>query len=334
MLLPSRLPIIQAPMAGGPSTPELAAAVAEAGGFGYVAGGYLTVDALQDALRRTRELTAGPIGLNLFVPYAEDTDDAAIAAYAADLRPEAERLGVQLGDPTWDDDEYPAKLEFAARAGVHTVSFTFGCPAPNAVADLHRAGCQVAVTVTDLPQAEAAADAGSDALIVQGTEAGGHQGGAPTPAPNRTTLFDALVTIRHVGLPMIGTGGIATPDAVVSALDAGAFAVQIGTALLCTPEAGTNDLHRAALMDQRYAETAVTRAYSGRWARGLANRFAREHADAPAGYPQIHHLTRPLRAAAVRSGDADLPNLWAGTGWRWARAEPAAKVIARLAAQL
>jgi nitronate monooxygenase len=334
MLLPSRLPIIQAPMAGGPSTPELAAAVAEAGGFGYVAGGYLTVDALQDALRRTRELTARPIGLNLFVPSAEDTDDAAIAAYAADLRPEAERLGVQLGDPTWDDDEYPAKLEFAARAGVHTVSFTFGCPAPNAVADLHRAGCQVAVTVTDLPQAEAAADAGSDALIVQGTEAGGHQGGAPTPAPNRTTLFDALVTIRHVGLPMIATGGIATPDAVVSALDAGAFAVQIGTALLCTPEAGTNDLHRAALMDQRYAETAVTRAYSGRWARGLANRFAREHADAPAGYPQIHHLTRPLRAAAVRSGDADLPNLWAGTGWRWARAEPAAKVIARLAAQL
>jgi nitronate monooxygenase len=119
-----------------------------------------------------------------------------------------------------------------------------------------------------------------------------------------------------------------------AALEAGASAVQLGTALLCTPEAATSTPHRRALLDRRYADTLITRAFSGRWARGLANRFALEHPDAPRGYPQIHHLTRPLRAAATRAGDPDVPNLWAGTGWRAVTAEPAAAVINRIAAGL
>lgn len=334
MLLPSRLPIIQAPMAGGPSTPELAAAVADAGGFGYVAAGYLSVDGLRAALEQTRALTSAPIGVNLFVPSSEDADATAIRAYAAELQPHADRLGVALGEPRWDDDAYAAKVELVAQAGVHTVSFTFGCPTPDVVARLHAAGSSVAVTTATRAETAAAAEAGADAVIVQGTEAGGHQGGTPTAAPNRTTLLDALLTIRHLGLPMIAAGGIATSADVRAALDAGAVAVQIGTALLCTPEAGTSDVHRAAILDERYAATMLTRAFSGRWARGLANRFALEHPDAPMGYPQIHHLTRPLRTAATRAGDADVPNLWAGTGWRATRAQPAAAVIARLAAQL
>lgn len=334
MVLPSRLPIVQAPMAGGPSTPELTAAVANAGAFGYVAGGYLSVDGLRTALDRTRALTPAPIGVNLFVPSPADADEAAIRAYAAQLRPEADRLGVQLGEPRWDDDEYAAKVDFLTRAGLHTVSFTFGCPDPSAVAELHAAGTSVAVTVPTLAEAEAAAQAGADALIVQGTEAGGHQGGLPSGAPHETPLAEALGAIRAVGLPMIAAGGIATPADVVAALGAGATAVQVGTALLCTPEAGTNAVHRSAILERRYSETTLTRAFSGRWARGLANRFAREHPDAPAGYPQIHHLTRPLRTAATRAGEPDLTSLWAGTGWRSTRAEPAAAIIARLAADL
>src|SRR3954447_21349483 len=170
MSVPSRLPIVQAPMAGGPSTPELAAAVNAAGGFGYVAGGYLSPEALQSTLDRTRALTDQPIGVNLFVPGAGATDADAIKSYAGRLRPLAERLGVRAGEPRWKDDAYAAKVELLAGAGVHTVSFTFGCPSDQIVGRLHTAGTQVAVTVTDRGEAVRAADAGADLLVVQGTE--------------------------------------------------------------------------------------------------------------------------------------------------------------------
>lgn len=333
MTIPSRLPIVQAPMAGGPSTPELAAAVNAAGGFGYVAAGYLTPDALSAALARTRELTSDPVGVNIFVPGPRDADETAIAAYAGTLRGEADRLGVQLGAPRWEDDGYPAKLELIASAGVHTASFTFGCPAPEIVQRLHRAGVHVAVTVTSADEAASAATAGADSLVVQGTEAGGHQGSFDGRAPNHTPLHEALRAARAVvDLPLVAAGGIMSAADAQAALDAGASGVQLGTALLCTDEAATSEPYRRALLERRYADTVITRAFSGRWARGLANRFALEHTDAPPGYPQIHHLTRPLRAAATRAGDPDVPNLWAGTGWRQVRAEPAAAAVRRVAA--
>jgi nitronate monooxygenase len=335
MTVASRLPIVQAPMAGGPSTPELAAAVNAAGGFGYVAAGYLSPDALRDALGRTRALTAAPIGVNVFVPGTRDADDAAIAAYASGLVPEAQRLGVELGRPRWDDDAYAAKCELLAAAGVHTVSFTFGCPSADTVRHLQRAGVRVAVTVTAADEAHAAAAAGADALIVQGTEAGGHQGTFSAGEPNRTPLLQALAVIRdRVELPLIAAGGVASAADAGAALEAGAVAVQVGTALLCAPEAGTSEPYRRALLERRYADTVITRAFSGRWARGLANRFALEHQDAPNGYPQIHHVTRPLRAAAARAGDPDVPNLWAGTGWAAVTAQPAGEIVRRIAGHL
>ena len=334
MTVPSRLPIVQAPMAGGPSTPELAAAVNAAGGFGFVAGAYLTAEALRGALERTRALTAEPIGVNLFVPGAPAPDRAAIDAYAERLRPLADRFGTALGEPRWEDDDYPAKVAVLESAGVHTVSFTFGCPSADDVRRMQRTGARVAVTVTGRAEAEQAAAAGADALVVQGTEGGGHQGTFDGTVPNETPLLDALAEIRDAGLPMIAAGGIMTPADVRAALDAGADAVQVGTALLCTPEAATSAPYRAALLERRYPDTVITRAFSGRYARGLLNAFAREHADAPGGYPELHHLTRPLRAAATKAGDPDVPNLWAGTGWRAIVAEPAGEVIRCLAADL
>jgi nitronate monooxygenase len=319
-------------MAGGPSTPDLTAAVSAAGGFGYVAAGYLSPDALRTVLDRTRALTAAPIGVNVFVPGPRDVDDDAIAAYATALQPEAERLGVALGEPRWDDDAYEAKLALLAGAGVHTVSFTFGCPAPDAISRLHSADVRVAVTVTSADEALTAAGAGADSLVVQGAEAGGHQGTFVAGALNRTPLLEALTAVRGaVDLPLVAAGGIMSGSDAAAALDAGAATVQLGTALLCTPQAGTSAPYRRALLDHRYPDTVITRAFSGRWARGLANRFAREHADAPNGYPQVHHLTRPLRAAAARADDPDVPNLWAGTGWRAVTTGDAAAVVGRVA---
>jgi nitronate monooxygenase len=334
MTVPSRLPIVQAPMAGGPSTPELTAAVNAAGGFGFVAAGYLTADTLREALDRTRALTTEPIGVNLFVPSEPVRDRAAIEAYAERLRPLAERFGAPLGEPRWEDDQYPAKIAALESAGVHTVSFTFGCPSEEDIRRLQRAGTRVAVTVTNRAEAEQAAAGGADVLVVQGTEAGGHQASFDAAVPNETPLREALAAIRGLDRPMIATGAIMTAADVRAALDAGADAVQIGTALLCTPEAATSAPYRAALLEGRYADTVVTRAFSGRWARGLRNGFARDHADAPGGYPEVHHLTRPLRAAATKAGDPDVPNLWAGTGWRAITAQPAADVVRRLAAGL
>ncbi len=319
-------------MAGGPSTPALAAAVAAAGGYGFVAAGYRTSAQLRDDIAATRSLTGVPFGVNLFVPSAPG-DAVAIAGYAADLEPDARRLGFALGEPRWEDDDYEAKLEVVASAHVHLVSFTFGCPAPPVVDGLHRADCRVAVTVTSAAEAGAAVAVGADVLAVHGTEAGGHQGSFLDLTPNRRPLRPLLDEVAAVtDVPLIGTGGVMTGSDAAQILAAGASAVQIGTALLGTPEAGTSAAYRQALLDGRYVDTIVTRAFSGRFARGLANEFALAHdAQAPPAYPEVHHLTRPLRAAATAAGDPSVPNLWAGTGWRRITAEPAGAVVRRMA---
>ncbi len=332
--LPSELPIVQAPMAGGPSTPALAAAVAAAGAYPFVAAGYLSPDALHDAIATTRTLSPAPFGVNLFVPSLPG-DRAQVAAYATALRPDAERLGVALGEPRWEDDSYAAKLDVVVAARVDLVSFTFGCPSPDVVERLHHADVRAAVTVTSAVEARLAVAAGTDLLVVQGTEAGGHQAGFADLTANHRPLLSVLAEIREItDVPLIGTGGVMSGRDAAAVLGAGAIAVQLGTALLCTPEAGTSAPYRRALLDRRYPDTIVTRAYTGRFARGLANRFAREHdGQAPPAYPEVHHLTRPLRSAATAAGDTDVPNLWAGTGWRQVSPEPAGAIIDRIATE-
>jgi nitronate monooxygenase len=327
------MPVVQAPMAGGPSTPALAVAVARAGALGFVAGGYLTAPALAAAIDEVRAQTTAPIGVNLFVP-SHPAAREPIQAYAARLAPEAERLATLLGDPAWDDDAYGEKLDYLVREPPHLVTFTFGLPSADDVERLHRAGASVGVNVTSATEAQRAADVGADVLGVQGTEAGGHQATLEPDRINSTPLLELLDEVREVWLPMIAAGGIMTGADAAAAFDAGAVAVQIGTALLCTPEAATNAVHRAALLEGSFDDTVVTRAYSGRYARGLRNRFADEHADAPGGYPEIHYLTRPLRAAAVAAGDASVPNLWAGTNWRAIKQAPAAEIVAEIATGL
>lgn len=281
----------------------------------------------------TRTLTGAPFGVNLFVPSAPGDPDE-IAAYEWALRPEAERLGVALGEGRWEDDDYEAKLDVVASSHVHLTSFTFGCPTSAIVDRLHRAGILVAVTVTSVPECRIAADAGADLLIVQGTEAGGHQGSFTDLAANVTPLSCLLAEIRETtAMPAIGSGGIMTGRDASAVFGSGAIAVQLGTAFLCAHEAGTSAPHRRALMEALYSDTIVTHAYSGRFARGLANRFATEHdGQAPRAYPEVHNITRPLRAAATRVGDTSVPNLWAGTGWRQVTAEPASMIVRRIAA--
>jgi nitronate monooxygenase len=329
------LPIVQAPMAGGPSTPELAIAVCEAGGLGFVAAGYKRAEAVREEIRAVREAAAAPFGVNLFVPTPEPADRESLTDYVRELAPEAARQGAELGEPRFEDDDWPAKLELMCDERPAVVSFTFGCPAREVFDRLRAAGIATWVTITNLDEARAAQATGADGLVVQGTEAGGHRGGFLADGSDEGGV-GLLALLRVVAgtttLPLIATGGIADGAALAAVLCAGARAGQVGTALMLAPEAGTVEAQRALLTESR--PTRVTRAFTGRPARGIVNRFLAEHsATAPIAYPEIHHVTSPLRAAARRRGDPDAFNLWAGQAHELARARPAGEIVREMAAE-
>ncbi len=328
------LPIVGAPMAGGPSTPALAAAVSDAGGLGFLGAGYKSVAVLREDIAATRARTDRPFGVNVFA--LVDTapgDPEAIAAYATRLAEEAARAGVALGEPRFEDDGFAAKLEALIADPVAVVSFTFGLPPRAVVERLRAAGSEVWITVTSPAEARAAAALAPDALIVQGVEAGGHRGVfVDDETASELTLLAALQLIgAAVDLPLVATGGLTTGAAIGAALVAGAAAAQLGSAYLRTPEAGTSEAQRAATATEE--PTALTRAFSGRTARGIVNRLLIEHSDAaPRAYPEVNHLTTPLRAHGRATGDADLINLWAGQTHALASALPAGELTRRLAA--
>jgi nitronate monooxygenase len=334
-LSPSQLehPIVQAPMGGGPSTPALAAAVSEAGGLGFLAAGYRTVDAVRAELDDLRRLTERPFGVNLFVPGPAAADRAAVERYAGALAGEAERYGVELGEPRHDDDGWEEKLALLREERVPVVSFTFGCPDESVVTSLQAAGCAAWVTVTTPDEALASERVGADALVVQGVEAGGHRGTHDPAAAGDVGLLALLQLVRAAtDLPLVATGGIASGRAVAAVLAAGAAAAQLGTAFMLTPEAATAPAHRAALGGS--APTALTPAFTGRTARGIENRFMREHEqEVPLAYPEVHNLTAPLRAAAREGGDPDGFHLWAGQAYPLAAEVPAGELVRRLAGE-
>ena len=317
-------------MAGGPSTVGLAAAVAAAGGLPFLAAGYKTTDEMSAEIEQLRAMTDG-FGVNVFAPSTHDIDLAAFRRYASELEHEASAYGLTL-DPTprQDDDSWTQKLSILAARPVPLVSFTFGLPAAEEAAALHSVGSQLIATVTTAAEARAAAAVGMDGLVVQGTAAGGHSGSHDPHLAREEISTAALVELiaDAVDLPIIAAGGVDGPDAVRALLDAGASAVSIGTLFLLADEAGTTPIHRAELMNPERTQTVVTTAFTGRPARALRNRFTDLHsAAAPVAYPAIHHLTRALRQAAARAGDAESVHLWAGTGWKSARAMPAAQIV-------
>ncbi|GGG46397.1 oxidoreductase [Kocuria dechangensis] len=338
------VPFVGAPMAGGPSSPALAAAVTGAGGLGFLAAGYRPVDGLREDVAAVRALTGGPFGVNLFVPQAANTAAPAtapdpavhlsVAAYRDALQETARRYGVELPatDPA-DDDGWAAKLDAVEELRVPVVSFTFGLPATTTFRRLAEAGITTCVTVTSVAEAEASVQAGADLLTVQGPAAGGHRGTHRTEGvPGEEPLAELVGAVRAaVGVPLVAAGGIASAADAAAVRAAGADAVQVGTLLLRTPEAGTPEAYREALVSGRYTGTAVTRAFSGRLARGVRNGFIDRYTNlAPAAYPQVNQLTRPIRAAAARAGDAEGLALWASPSFAAAPAVPAAEVVRRI----
>ncbi|HUR72767.1 MAG TPA: nitronate monooxygenase, partial [Sporichthya sp.] len=344
-LLDIELPIIGAPMAGGPSTPELAAAVSETGALGSLGIAYAAPDAIREAIRATRALTAAPFQANLFVPPAEapPLDTAAVGQVEELLAELRADLGLpeRLPVPAQAAADFAAQAEVLLAERVPVVGFAFGVPPADLVAALRANGSVVVGTATSVAEGRALLAAGVQVIAAQGAEAGGHRGqflggdgsgpredGAPVGDPVGTmALVPAMVDALDA--PVVAAGGLRDGRSILAALALGADGAQLGTAFLRAPEAGTNAPYRAALAAADGTETVLTTAFSGKPARGLRNAWVDAvgvRPDVPP-YPVTNALTGEIRAAARAAGRADLQNLWAGQGVLGARDLPAAQLI-------
>ncbi|MCK7675799.1 NAD(P)H-dependent flavin oxidoreductase [Corynebacterium pygosceleis] len=334
-------PVIVAPMAGGPSTPALVDAAAAAGSLGFLAGGYLGAGELDGQMRSVH---GGAYGVNLFCPQraASSVELAAVRTYVEQLGPSLSRYGItpadligrlRTVDPT---DAFAAKLEAvcAARAGGYgpaVVSCTFGVWNDAEVERLHGHGIEVWATVADVRAVPPAVSAGVDVIVVQGPGAGGHRATRTVEETPSDVPLEVLAgeVADVVDLPLVVAGGLGTPAEVAAALRwPGVCAVSCGSALLLADEAGTSQPHRDMVRGARECpDTAVTRAYSGRPARGVRTGFMTERTDAPAVYPYVNAVMGPVRSAAARSGDHDLVAAWVGTGVPHIRSGPAVDIL-------
>lgn len=358
--------IIAAPMAGGPSSPALVDAVAAHGGLGFLAAGYKTPEAvekeLDDVAQRARQRGAKHFyGLNLFVPqpspHGVDRDRA--AAYRDELAKDYERYGVAKPGLNWiTDDQWEGKLAVIRRrleqreqqgirhsdADSHAesisvpdvLSFTFGLPPQELVDEFQSRGIEVWATVATTHAAQVAAERGVAAVVIQGPEAGGHRATmTPDEEPGSEPLMSLVQAVSDLFAntdastrpAIIAAGGIATSDHVGEALRHGADAVAAGTIFAATEEAGTNEPYKQALISATADDTVITRAYSGRPARGRRNAFIDAHPDAPSVYPAVNGLTSPIRKAATKQGETDYMSLWAGQSVEHARGGSAGSVV-------
>jgi nitronate monooxygenase len=329
-------PVIQGPMGGGPSTPELVAAVSNAGGLGSLGAAYQKPEEITDTIRKIKSLTSKPFNVNLFAGGYD-------AKSLPDPKPMLDVLAeihatLGLPAPTLPQlpaDPFPAQLEAVLDADPPIFSFTFGIPDADCLARLKARSILIVGTATTVEEAKALTDAGVDAIVAQGAEAGAHRGTfAGSFQESMVPTFDLVPAIRAaVSTPVIAAGGLMDGRDIHKALELGASAAALGTAFLASPECGAPQAHKQAVMAARSDTTVITRAFSGRPARGLKNAFIAQLAnreDIILPYPLQNILTRTMRSAAASRGDSEYLSLWACTGVARARALPAAALVKQL----
>jgi nitronate monooxygenase len=331
-----QLPIVQAPMAGGPTPPALVAAVSNVGALGSLGAAYLSPEQIREAVAEIRRLTDRPFNVNLFVGGREpggEVDPGPMLVLLARYHQELELPPPEL--PRVPPDPFEAQLEAVLELKVPVFSFTFGIPDEGALQELKRRGVFSIGTATTVAEAERLEAAGVDAIAAQGAEAGGHRGTflGPFEAGLVGTLALVPQMVDAVSIPVLASGGIMDGRGIVAARALGAAGVQMGTAFLTTEECSIPEAFRARLREVREDGTAITRAFSGRPARGIVNRFLEDvvREDVPVlPFPLQNELTRPMRAAAARRGEADALSLWARQAARLGRRETAAALVERL----
>ena len=339
LLAKLRYPIIQGPTAGGFCSPEEIAGVGNAGGIGSLGASLLSPDALRAQVAQIRALTNEAFLLNFFVQQTPAPTEDEVEAASILLKSVWQSLGWQtLPRPAQWCQDFNAQFATLLELKPAGASFTFGILQQEQVAQLHAAGIAVIGTITHVDEALAWQAIGADAVIASGIEAGGHRGTFIGRQEDATLSTSALwpQVVAAVSIPVIAAGGIMDGADIAAALALGASAVQMGTAFLVTDEATSHPAYKAKLLSGN-ASTRLTRAFSGRYARGIENAFMRQMAAVEAqvpAYPVQNALTTSIRAAAAVNNDPELMSLWAGTGVNRARAMPVAQLMATLAAEL
>lgn len=334
------VPIIQGPMAGGTNTPAMVAAVSEAGGLGSFGMSMLPLETIRAQVAETRRLTSRPFMLNFFVQGMPSPSEKEVDKAVGLLRPVWSSLGwPELPRPARWCEDFVAQFELLLELKPAVASFTFDILSQDHVKRLHGAGIFVIGTVTTVEEALAWQAVGADAVVASGVEAGGHRGTFIGEQSAATLGAKALLVgvLEAVKIPVISAGNIMTGADIRERLALGAAAVQMGTAFMATDESGLPQAYKDRLLGAQGNPTRLTRAITGRYARGIENRFMRQmeavEADVPA-YPVQNALTGIIRAEAAKRGDSELLSLWAGTGVAQSRAMPVKKLMETLIAEI
>ncbi|MCV6590891.1 MAG: nitronate monooxygenase [Marinobacterium sp.] len=334
-------PVIKAPMAGGIDSPELIAAVSQAGGMGFIGAAYLNAEQLEKDCQTIRQLTAAPFGINLFLPESASCpptikqQNNAVSA----LIPLHQSLNLPFpSPPTTPVLPFEAQFTAALNSGARALSFTFGIPDKALIEKTHRADMLVIGTATSAAEAQQLETAGVDVIMAQGSEAGGHRGGSSDSKPGLTSTLTLIPQIKTASkLPIIAAGGIMNGENIHTILQAGAEAAALGTAFIPCPESGACESWKKAIMDYQGAETTLTRAFSGRLARGIRNlamTTLEQQANHILPFPWQNALTQPMRIQAKKLDNSDYLSLWAGQGIGQARQMSASTLMQTLIAEL
>lgn len=332
----SIIPIIQAPMAGGITTPELVATVSNTGALGSLGAGYMTPNEIRSAIRKIKSLTQKPFNVNLFIP------ESTLSEY--DTSPMNELLATwwrELSDTPFEIAYSTKPLSFEDQVQVvleekvPVFSFTFGIAPPSLIGDFKTQGTLVFGTATTPEEAEALENVGVDAIVCQGQEAGGHRGTFSSYDPLYGLLILLALTKEKVKTPLIAAGGIMNGRSASAAFLAGACAAQLGTAFLTTTESGATSVYREALLQTPHLPTALTKAFTGKAARSVINAFMQKLESHPVPpYPIQHFLTHRLRSLAAQKNRPELMSIWAGQGYPLCRSISAAALIHQIVQEL
>lgn len=335
-ILQIKYPIIQAGMAGAITTPELVAAVSNSGGLGTLGAGYMSPEQIRKAIYKIRELTNKPFGVNLLLTKEVQIEKEKINEAKVLLNGVNRELGIEEEDVVNLPKSYKEQLQVLAEEKVPVVSFAFQTLEQEEIDELKRRGIKVIGTATHVAEARALAELGVDIIAGQGSEAGGHRGtfiGKEQDAMIGTfALIPQLVAaVPHI--PIVAAGGVMNGQGLVAAFALGAEAVQMGSAFLTSEESITHDVYKEAILKSTDTSTIVTRAFSGKYARGIRNEFIERHEGKEEGlpmYPVQNVLTSKIRQEAATQNKGEYMSLWAGQASALARIEPAQHVVERV----
>ena len=337
--LETRYPLIQAPMAVI-ATPELVAAVSGAGGLGSLGGGMSSPDTLREQIRSVRRLTDAPFAVNLFAPFdPPDPAPGAVERMAQQLAPWRERLGLgEASAPTGARPSFEDQVTVLVEERPPVFSFTFGLPPAGALADLREAGATIVGTATTVAEAVMLEQAGCDAVVAQGSEAGGHRGTFATLFASGLIGTVALVpqVVDRVSCPVVAAGGIMDGRGIAAALALGADGVQLGTAFVACDESAAPPPYVTSLAESDESATTVTAAFTGRPARGMRTPLFEEIESSGLEippYPLQQEMTMQLMRSGIERGELDVVIRLAGQGAPMVRRLPAARLVAELASE-